>query len=32
MVNDAFFGNDVDGAIATAQATMQSIIDSAAKK
>ena len=32
MVNEVFFGNDVDGSIANAQATMQSIIDGAAKK
>jgi multiple sugar transport system substrate-binding protein len=32
MVNEVFFGSDVDGAIANAQATMQSIIDGAAKK
>ena len=31
MINDVFFGTDVDGAIATAQATMQSIIDGAKK-
>jgi len=32
MINEVFFGNDVDGSIANAQATMQSIIDGAAKK
>jgi hypothetical protein len=29
MVNEVFFGDDVDGSIANAQETMQSIIDSA---
>ena len=31
MVNEAFFGDDVDGSIANAQTTMQSIINSAHK-
>ncbi|TIV93325.1 MAG: extracellular solute-binding protein, partial [Mesorhizobium sp.] len=32
MVNEVFFGDDVDGAIANAQDTMQSIIDQAPNK
>ena len=32
MVNEVFFGDDVDGSIANAQSTMQSIIDGAQKK
>jgi len=32
MVNEVFFGDDVDGAIANAQETMQSIIDQAPQK
>jgi multiple sugar transport system substrate-binding protein len=32
MINEVFFGDDVDGSIANAQATMQSIIDGAQKK
>lgn len=31
MIGEVFFGDDVDGAIATAQQTMQSIIDAAAR-
>jgi multiple sugar transport system substrate-binding protein len=30
-MNEVFFGDDVDGAIANAQTTMQSIIDGAQK-
>ena len=32
MINEVFFGDDVDGAIANAQETMQSIIDQAPQK
>jgi multiple sugar transport system substrate-binding protein len=32
MINEVVFGDDVDGSIANAQTTMQSIIDGAAKK
>jgi len=32
MVNEVFFGDDVDGAIKDAQDTMQSIIDQAPNK
>ncbi|MDQ0471070.1 ABC transporter substrate-binding protein [Labrys wisconsinensis] len=32
MINEVMFGDDVDGSIANAQATMQSIIDAAEKK
>ena len=32
MINEVFFGDDVNGSIANAQAAMQSIIDGAQKK
>ena len=32
MMNEVFFGDDIDGSIANAQTTMQSIIDAAQKK
>ncbi|WP_292643810.1 sugar ABC transporter substrate-binding protein, partial [Mesorhizobium sp.] len=32
MINEVFFGDDIDGAIANAQETMQSIIDQAPQK